>query len=39
VAARTTSGPVAAAYGFDPVGGAIAKATQCVGKVLFTPND
>jgi hypothetical protein len=31
------SAPVAATYGFDQVGGAIAKAAQGGGKVLFPP--
>jgi NADPH:quinone reductase-like Zn-dependent oxidoreductase len=38
VASGTISTPVAATYGFDRVGEAIANATQSGGKVLFTPN-
>ena len=38
VAAGTVSTPVAATYGFDQVGKAIANATQSGGKVLFAPN-
>ena len=38
VAAGTISTPVAATYGFDQVGEAIAKAAESGGKVLFTPN-
>jgi hypothetical protein len=39
VAVSTIWAPVAATFGFDQVGEAIAKATQSGGKVLFTPND
>jgi NADPH:quinone reductase-like Zn-dependent oxidoreductase len=38
VAAGAISTPVAATYGLDQVGEAIAKAGQSGGKVLFTPN-
>ena len=38
VAADTISTPVAATYGFDQVGEAIANATQSGGTVLFTLN-
>jgi NADPH:quinone reductase-like Zn-dependent oxidoreductase len=38
VAGGAISTPVAATYGFDQVGEAIAKAAESGGKVLFTPN-
>ena len=38
VAAGTISTPVAATYGFDQVGEALANAPRSGGKALFTPN-
>ena len=37
IAAGTISTPVAATYGFDQAGEALAKAARSGGKVLFTP--